>query len=62
MELLRYHANVIAEHIYSQLDQDGHGVSLPDEVTDHKFDETAVKGDDGIFDGPTRSKVQRRLP
>ena len=38
----RYHANIIAEHIYSQVDQDGYGRALLDEIIDHKSDGNAV--------------------
>ena len=35
----RYHANIIAEHIYSQLDGDGYGRTLLDEIIDHRMDD-----------------------
>ena len=31
----RYHANIIAEHIYSQIDEDGYGRTLLDEIIEH---------------------------
>ena len=34
----RHHSNIIAEHIHSQIDQDGHGRTLLDEIIDHKSD------------------------
>jgi hypothetical protein len=37
-----YAANVIAEHMYSQVDEEGVQYLLLDEITDHKSDATAV--------------------
>ena len=51
----RHTANIIAEAIYSQIDEEGNTVSLLDEITDHKFDETAVKKEDGTIPGPNGS-------
>ena len=44
----RHHANIIAEHICSQTDQDGHGRTLMDEIIDHESDGNVVKKGDGI--------------
>ena len=44
----RYHANIIAEHIYSQVDQDGYGRTLLDEIIDHKVDGNAVPKSEGF--------------
>ena len=52
----RYTANIIAEAIYSQIDNDGQTVSLLDEITDHKFDETAIRKEDGTTRGPNGSR------
>ena len=38
----RYSANVIAEHIYSQIDDDGNNVYLLDEIIDHRRTKEAV--------------------
>jgi hypothetical protein len=37
-----YHANIIAESIYSQVDNDGYTTYLLKEIIDHKKDETVV--------------------
>ena len=44
----RYHANIIAEHIYSKVDQDGYGRTLLDEIIDHKVDGNAVPRSEGF--------------
>ena len=56
----KYHANIIAEHIYSQVDQDGYGRTLLDEIIDHKTDETAVPKSDGYVRGANNSKVPKK--
>ena len=56
----RYHANIIAEHIYSQIDGDGYGMALLDEIIDHKCDDTAVKRKDGFVRGPNGSRVPKQ--
>jgi hypothetical protein len=38
----RYHANVLAEHIYSQVDDEGYSKSSFDLVTDHRSDPDAM--------------------
>ena len=58
-EVERYNANIIAEHIYSQVDADGYGMTLLDEILDHKVDENAVKKEDGWKPGPNGSRVPR---
>ena len=47
----RYHANIIAEHIYSQMDDEGNGVALLDEIIDHKREATAISKEDGYVTG-----------
>jgi hypothetical protein len=44
-----YHANIIAESIYSQVDDDGYTTYLLKEIIDHKKDETAIKLDDAYI-------------
>ena len=56
----RYHANIIAEHIYSQIDGDGYGRALLDKILDHKSDDTAVKKEDGFTRGPNGSLVPKQ--
>jgi len=41
----RYTANIIAEHIYSQIDNDGYSREVLDEIIDHKMDSTALPPD-----------------
>ncbi len=38
----RYNANVIADNIYSQCDEEGRRHAVLQEITDHKKDRTAV--------------------
>ena len=44
-----YHANIIAESIYSKLDDDGYTTLALKEITDHRADETAIKLDDAYI-------------
>ena len=44
----RYHANIIAENIYSRIDEDGTNRYILDEVLEHKVDDTALKQSDGF--------------
>ena len=55
----RYHANIIAEHIYSQIDEDGYGRTLLDEIIEHKTDRHAVSKEDGHKRGPNGTVVPR---
>ena len=48
----KYNANIIAEHIYAQLDDDGYTRMLMDEIIDHRSDNTAVKKGEGSVRGP----------
>jgi hypothetical protein len=43
-----YTANIIAESMYSQVDEDGNSYSLISEIVDHKSDGIAVRTDDGF--------------
>ena len=56
----RYHANIIAEHIYSQMDEDGNGVALLDEIIDHKKEDTAISKEDGYIIGPNGSRKPKQ--
>jgi hypothetical protein len=47
----KYQANLIAENMYAQVDEEGRQYLLLQEITDHKSDATAVP----ISDGMTRS-------
>ena len=44
-EALEYSANIIAENLYSQVDEEGRQQVMLDEIVDHKTDETALKPD-----------------
>ena len=39
----RYHANILAEHIYAQVDDDGYTMLKVDEILDHRSNEHAVR-------------------
>ena len=54
----RYSANVIAENIFAQCDDEGRRQANLQEITDHRRDDTAVH----IVNGYTTTKRGRRLP
>jgi hypothetical protein len=41
-----YAANVIAENMYAQVDEEGHSIVIMDELIDHMQDGSAVAADD----------------
>jgi hypothetical protein len=45
-QVLEYAANVIAENLYSQVDEEGHQQVMLDKIVDHKSDNSAVLPDD----------------
>jgi len=47
----KYQANIIAENMYAQVDDEGNEFLLLDEITDHKSDDSAIQ----IADGTVRS-------
>ena len=52
-------ANLIAENLYSQVDEEGNSYSIMSEITDHKSDGSAVHRADGmgvLIDGSTRPR------
>ena len=51
----KYHANIIAEHIYEQVDDDGCTRMVIDDIIDHRSDETAVKQHNGFVVGKSGS-------
>ena len=54
----QYAANIIAENLYSQVDDEGFRYQLLDEIIDHKTDEQAIsKGDGFVY---TQSGQKRR--
>jgi hypothetical protein len=43
--VLEYAANVIAENLYSQVDDEGHHQVMIEDIVDHKKDSSAVTKD-----------------
>ena len=43
----QYAANIVAEHMYSQVDEDGHCYQLLESIINHRIDGRVVHGDDG---------------
>jgi hypothetical protein len=60
-QVLEYAANLIAENMYSEVDDEGHHQVMFDEITNHKSDKSAVLPDDGwtILNG---NKHRRIIP
>jgi hypothetical protein len=49
-EVLEYAANVIAENLYSQVDEKGHHQVVFDDIVDHKgTDKAMAKSDDDLY-------------
>ena len=44
-----YAANIIAEHIYEQIDEEGRAIAIMDEIVDHKKDHTAISHENHYF-------------
>jgi hypothetical protein len=55
-----YAANVIAEHLYSQVDDEGRRYLLMDETVDHRKDGSAVAADDLYYTDKRGVKQMRR--
>ena len=56
----KYTANIIAENMYAQVDNDGNMFSILAEITDHKKDETAIPISEGTVtsaNGTMRNKI-----
>ena len=56
----RYNANIIAEHIYAQLDDQGNTVNMLDEIIDHRADNTAVSKEDAFHVSPNGRKSRKK--
>jgi hypothetical protein len=59
----RYTANIIAENMFAQIDEEGNMYAIMDEICDHKKDETAVPISEGTYrtrSGSVRDKVTTR--
>jgi hypothetical protein len=48
-QVLEYAANVIAENLYSQVDEEGHHQVMLDEIVNHKSEKSAVLPEDGYI-------------
>ena len=58
-----YAANVIAENLYAQVDEEGRHFTILDEITDHVKDGSALSKDDGFIEdrhGRRRPKLSTR--
>jgi hypothetical protein len=55
-----YHANVIAENLFSQVDSEGHQYVLMKEISEHRKDETAVPASEGWIEMPNGQKVRKQ--
>lgn len=53
-------ANVIAENLLSQVDEEGHRQQMLEEITDHQSDATAIKVKDGFYTGPSGHVTRKR--
>jgi hypothetical protein len=52
-------ANVIAENMYPQVDDEGHHFTIVDEIIKHKSDGSAVKNDDRFVESPNGNWTQQ---
>ena len=52
-------ANAIAEHMFAQVDQQGHRLILLDEILDHRFSDEAVKESEAFFEVNGREHRKR---
>ena len=59
-DISTYQANMIAEHMYSQCDSEGHELMLMDEIIDHRSTGDAVKRDDGYIKTNSGNMVPRK--
>ena len=56
-----YTANIIAENIYSQVDQEGRSFSILQEITDHKVDpKVALNESNGFYLSANGNKVNKK--
>ena len=58
-----YAANLIAENMYSQVDDEGKEFKLMSEIIDHESDASAIKADDGFYvdrNGKSKPKMTTR--
>ena len=55
-----YHANVIAENMFAQVDSEGIPLELLDEITDHRKDSNAIDPIDGWITTSSNNKVRKK--
>ena len=55
----QYAANIIAENIFSQVDEDGHRFMLLDEIVDHRKGQTAYDKDEGFVTNANGKRSRR---
>ena len=58
IEILR--ANVIAENLFAQVDDDGQRFQLLDEISDHRIEKDAYRGDDAFIEDKKGRKHLRK--
>ena len=59
-EVLEYSANIIAENLYSQVDEEGRHVLLMDSILDHRSTHKAVKSENEYFATRSGRRVRRK--
>ena len=55
----KYHANIIAENMFAQVDRDGVSLSLLKGIVDHRFDDTVIPKEDGFITAKNGNKVPK---
>ena len=55
-----YAANVIAENLFSQCDEEGNQYMILKDIVDHKSDETAVSKEDGTYRNRSGTEVKKK--
>jgi hypothetical protein len=55
-----YTSNILAENLYSQVDEEGRTFRLIEEIVDHRSDGNAIRKDDGFY--VSRNGEKRRKP
>ena len=56
----QYAANIISEHMYSQVDEDGHSYQLLESIINHRTNGQAVHGDDGCTTANNGEKSSKK--
>ena len=55
-----YYANVIAENMFAQIDTEGRQYLLMDEIIDHRYDDSALRADDGFIVSRNGNRVPKK--